>query len=283
MHTRTQAAIMAAVLGWHLPALAQVAGGEPTRARPAGAVTAVTAVAPADLAASPRTEGAPLARQAIRAQLMPRRYTTLAAEVGAKVNRLPVPEGASFRAGQVLASFDCSVQQAHLQKQQADLQAAETTAQANESLHKLNAVGHLELELSQVAVRRARAELASQQAILEKCTVVAPFSGRVAEQKVREQQFVQAGQPVLDILDDSVLELEFIVPSAWLGWLRVGGDFMVAIDETGKTYPARLTRLGARVDPVSQSLKVAAAIHGRFPELMAGMSGRVDIAAPRGR
>ncbi len=283
MHTRTQAAIMAAVLGWHLPALTQVAGGEPTRARPAGAVTAVTAVAPADLAAAPRTEGAPLARQAIRAQLMPRRYTTLAAEVGAKVNRLPVPEGASFRAGQVLASFDCSVQQAHLQKQQADLQAAETTAQANESLHKLNAVGHLELELSQVAVRRARAELASQQAILEKCTVVAPFSGRVAEQKVREQQFVQAGQPVLDILDDSVLELEFIVPSAWLGWLRVGADFMVAIDETGKTYPARLTRLGARVDPVSQSLKVAAAIHGRCPELMAGMSGRVDIAAPRGR
>ncbi|MEY2801298.1 MAG: hypothetical protein RL513_883 [Pseudomonadota bacterium] len=243
----------------------------------------VTAQSPADPATASSPAPAALARQAIRAQLQPRRYTTLAAEVGAKIKRLPVPEGGAFRAGQVLVSFDCSVQQAVLQKHQAELQAAQKTAQANEALQKLNAVSQLELDLSQVAVQRVRAELSSQQAVLEKCTVTAPFAGRVAEQRVREQQFVQAGQPVLDILDDSVLELEFIVPSAWLSWLRVGGDFTVAIDETGRTYPARLTRLGARVDPVSQSLTVGAAIHGRFPELMAGMSGRVQIAAPQAR
>ncbi|MEY2618457.1 MAG: hypothetical protein RL522_1459 [Pseudomonadota bacterium] len=271
---------VAGLLGLSFGAVAQSSPAEAARSR---APATVASVAPADPAPGPRADGAPLARQALRAQLLPRRYTTLAAEVGAKVNRLPVPEGGAFRAGQVLAGFDCSVQQALLHKHQAELQAAEKTAQANEALHKLNSVGQLELDLSQVAVQRVRAELGSQQAVLEKCTITAPFSGRVAEQRVREQQFVQAGQPVLDILDDSVLELEFIVPSAWLSWLRVGSDFTVSIDETGKTYPARLTRLGARVDPVSQSLKVGAAIHGRFPELMAGMSGRVDMPAPRGR
>ena len=247
------------------------------------AAPSLAAVTQADPPPGARMDSAPLARQALRAQLMPRRYTTLAAEIGAKINRLPVPEGSSFRAGQVLVNFDCSVQQALLQKNQAELQATEKTAEANEALQKLNAVGMVELELSQVAVRKARAELGSQQAVLDKCTIVAPFSGRVAEQRAREQQFLQAGQPVLDILDDSVLELEFFVPSTWLAWLRVGGEFKVAIDETGKTYPARLTRLAARIDPVSQSLKVGAAIHGRFPELLAGMSGRVDIAPPAGR
>ncbi len=256
--------------------------GAPAASVPPAALH-LTATAPADPPPGARAESGPLARQAIRAQLMPRRYTTLAAEIGAKVNRLPVPEGGSFRAGQVLASFDCSVQQALLQKHQAELQAAEKTAQANEALQKLNSVGQVELELSQAAVRKARAELGSQQALLEKCVITAPFAGRVAEQRVREQQFVPAGQALLDILDDSVLELEFIVPSAWLAWLRVGGEFRVAIDETGKSYPARLTRLGARVDPVSQSLKVGAAIHGRFPELMAGMSGRVDLGPSAGR
>lgn len=266
--------VLAAVLCASLGAAAQSQSRAPAVA---------SALPPADSPPAVRSDSTPLARQAIRAQLMPRRYTTLAAEIGAKVSRLPIAEGGSFRAGQVLVSFDCGVQQALLQKHQAELQAAEKTAQANEALHKLNSVGQLELDLSQVAVKRARAELGSQQAVLEKCTVVAPFSGRVAEQKVREQQYVQAGQSLLDILDDGVLELSFIVPSSWLAWLRVGGDFTVAIDETGKTYPARLTHLGARVDPVSQSLKVNAAIHGRFPELMAGMSGRVDIHAPRGR
>jgi multidrug efflux pump subunit AcrA (membrane-fusion protein) len=111
--------------------------------------------------------------------------------------------------------------------------------------------------------------------------VVAPFNGRVAEQKARDQQFVQLGQPLLDIIDDSVLELEFLVPSAWLRWMRVGGALRVQIDETRKTYPARFIRVGARVDPVSQSIKVVAAIDGQHADLMAGMSGRV-IAAPAG-
>jgi hypothetical protein len=73
------------------------------------------------------------------------------------------------------------------------------------------------------------------------------------------------GQALLDILDDSALELEFLVPSRWLSWLQQGTEFQVRIDETGKTYPAKVQRLAARVDPVSQSIKVNAAIHGKFP------------------
>lgn len=219
-------------------------------------------------------------RQEIRAQLLPRQFTTLAAEIGAKVNKLPVPEGAAFKAGQPLVSFDCSVQQAMLQKARAELNAAEATDKANQRLAQLNSVGQLEVDLGRAGRQKAVAEVGAQQAVLGKCSIAAPFAGRVAEQKVREQQFVQPGQPLLDILDDSVLELEFLVPSAWLVWLRTGQTFEVEIDETGKRYPARFERIGARVDPVSQSVKVAAAIGGRFPELIAGMSGRVSVAPP---
>lgn len=219
-------------------------------------------------------------RQEIRAQLLPRRYTTVAAEIGAKINRLPVAEGGTFRAGQLLVSFDCSLQQAQLQKAQAELEGAELTYKSNQRLAELNSVGYLELDLSRSAVGKAKAERGATQAVLAKCGVSAPFAGRVAEQKVREQQYVQPGQPLLDILDDSVLELEFLVPSNWLSWLRTGGKFQVNIDETGKSYPAKFIRIGARVDPVSQSVKVAAAIDGKFPELIAGMSGRVQVTPP---
>ncbi|HLO78992.1 MAG TPA: HlyD family efflux transporter periplasmic adaptor subunit, partial [Magnetospirillum sp.] len=108
----------------------------------------------------------------------------------------------------------------------------------------------------------------------------APFDGRVVEQKIRAQQFAQPGQPLLDVLDDSVLELDFVVPSKWLVWLKPGHAFQVAIDETGKTYPVKLIRSGARIDPVSQSVRVTGAIGGHFPELTAGMSGRVLLSPP---
>ncbi len=214
---------------------------------------------------------------------MPRRYTTLAAEIGAKVDRMPVAEGGAFRAGWLLVSFDCSVQQAQMDKAQAEQAGAERTLASNLELEKLNSVGQLELDLARTAVQRARAEVALHNAQLAKCSIHAPFTGRVAEQKAREKQYVQPGQPLFDIIEDGVLELEFLVPSRWLTWLKVGGQFSVAIDETGRSYPARFTRVGARVDPVSQSIKVTAAINGRFPELIAGMSGRVDISVPAAR
>ena len=65
-----------------------------------------------------------------------------------------------------------------------------------------------------------------------------------------------------------------------LAWLKVGYKFQVRIDETGMSYPAKITRVGARIDPVSQSVKVAAVIDGQFADLIAGMSGRIELAPP---
>lgn len=262
-----------------VPLAAALAGIYPVYASAAAPVAPAVPVAPKPANVPPANTAA-MERQEIRAQLRPRRYTTVAAEIGAKINRLPVTEGGAFKAGQLLASFDCSIQQAQQQKAQAELDAAGQTLKSNERLSELNSVGKLELDLSRSAVHRAKAELGANRAVTAKCSISAPFAGRVAEQHVREQQYVQAGQAMLDIIDDSVLELEFLVPSRWLVWLRTGAAFQVQIDETGKTYPAKFIRIGARVDPASQSIKVAAAIDGRFPELMAGMSGRVQIKPP---
>jgi hypothetical protein len=56
--------------------------------------------------------------------------------------------------------------------------------------------------------------------------------------------------------------------------LKPGYGLAVRTDETDKTYPAAITRVGGRVDPVSQTIKVFGEIRGEAAELMAGMSGR---------
>ncbi|HEX7890996.1 MAG TPA: efflux RND transporter periplasmic adaptor subunit [Ramlibacter sp.] len=240
---------------------------------PAGVQSASlpVAMAPTFAAGDPRE---------IRAQLAPRRFTTLAAEIGAKVSRIAVSEGGSFRAGQLLVAFDCGLQRAQHDKARAALTGSEKAWQANTRLAELHSIGRVELDLSEAEVAKNRAEVNAMGTMLNKCSIAAPFGGRVAEQKVREQQYAQPGQPLLEIIDDSVLELEFLVPSRWLAWLKPGHQFKVSIDEAGKTFPAKVQRIGARVDPVSQSIKLTATIDGRFPELVAGMSGRVSMTPP---
>lgn len=223
---------------------------------------------------------APAAAQELRAQLSPRDFTTLAAEIGAKVEKVGAREGERFKKGDTLIGFDCSIQRAQMAEARAALGATEKTVAVNTRLLELQTIGKLESDVAQAERDKARAKVDASGAVLGKCTVPAPFDGRVVEQKVRAQQYVQPGQALLDILDDSVLELDFIVPSKWLVWLKPGHLFQVAMDETAKTYPVKLTRIGARIDPVSQSVKVTGAIGGHFPELAAGMSGKVLLAPP---
>lgn len=219
--------------------------------------------------------------QPIRAQLTPVRYTTVTSELGARVQEIPFREGESFKEGQKLVVFDCATQQAQYSKSKAAMAIAERNYVTNKKLLALGSVGRIEYENSASEYQKAKAEADELVAVVDKCTILAPFNGRVVEQKVRAQQFIQAGQPVLDILDSSALELEFVAPSKWSPWLVEGHQFQVRVDESGKSYPAKITRVGARIDPISQTIKVAAVIDGDYKELSPGMSGTIEIEPPK--
>lgn len=217
----------------------------------------------------------------MRAQLAPINFTTLSSEFDAKIEHISVREGDAFKAKQILIRFDCRLQSAQLKKARAAQAGAQNTLAGNQRLAKLGAIGQVELKNSKVEVQKAQADVSYLQTTLSKCKVEAPFSGRVEAVNAQSNQYVTAGQPLLDIIDDSALELVFIMPSRWLAWLKKDYPLQIQIEETGKSYPARLTRTSARVDPVSQSVKAFAIIEGYFPELMSGMSGRVDISPPQ--
>jgi membrane fusion protein (multidrug efflux system) len=219
-------------------------------------------------------------KQDIRAQLSAVTYNSIASELNARISGLPFKEGQAFKVGQVLVVFDCATQQAQFQKTKAVLSIADRNYQTNKKLLALDSVGRVEYENSYSEFLKAKAENDELAAVLARCNVLAPYSGLVVEQKVRPQQFVQAGQPLIDILDKGALELEFVAPSKWSAWLVEGYKFEIKIDETGKSYPAKITRINGKIDPVSQTIKVAAVIDGDFKEISPGMSGVLVINPP---
>lgn len=244
------------------------------------AVLAAAIVLGAILPAAAQDGRLPVPGTELRGQLTPRRFTTLASEVAAKVDKVAVRDGERFKEGQLLVGLDCSIQRAQLERARNVAATAERLHAAHLRLVELKSAGELEAATSAMEAAKAKGELQILQTTLAKCSIFAPFAGRVVEQKVRDQQFVQAGQAMLDVLDDSVLELEFIAPSRALAWLKTGTVLHIQIEEIGKDYPAKITRIGAKVDPVSQSVKVVGEVTGSFPELVAGMSGKILLPAP---
>jgi RND family efflux transporter MFP subunit len=217
----------------------------------------------------------------IPAQLTARNYTTLSSETSARIDRITTRVGEHFRKGDLLIAFDCVTQRAQVARAKAVATQAEKTAAINQRLANLKSIGELELDVSRAEVEKARADLAIANAAAFKCEIAAPFNGITVEQKAQEFQYATPGQPLLEILDERSLEIELIAPSRWLGWMKPGYGFAVHIEETDKTYPAEITRVGGRVDPVSQTIKVFGEIRGDSAELMAGMSGRANIPPPK--
>jgi membrane fusion protein, multidrug efflux system len=76
--------------------------------------------------------------------------------------------------------------------------------------------------------------------------------------------------------------VELLVPSRWLAWLRPGGGFTVRLDETGREHPVGVKRLGVRIDPVSQTVKLFGRIEGQERDLLPGMAGIAVIMPPAG-
>jgi RND family efflux transporter MFP subunit len=217
----------------------------------------------------------------IRAQLSPVRSTVLSTEIPGKIGDLTVREGDRFTEGQKLVVIDCTLHKARLDKAQAQLQGARKSYQVHSRLDKLGSNSGLEMENSIAQLAAAEAEVAMMRSFVEHCAVPAPFAGRVVELKVKRHQFVGEGHELLEILDDRELEVELAVPSRWLPWLTPGVPFVLHLDETGRQYPAKVVRLAARIDPVSQSIKIFGTIAGSFPELLAGMSGNATFEPPK--
>jgi RND family efflux transporter MFP subunit len=209
----------------------------------------------------------------IRTQLVSPDAVILSSELAAKIDALPLREGDAFKRGDKLVAFDCSLYNAQFKKAQAIADSANKLLAVNKRLADLNSVGELELEQSAAKVREAEAELHYMKTSVDKCVIRAPFAGRIAKRLVATHQYVNTGTPLLDILSSEQLELQMIVPSSWMTWLKVGMNFQVDVEELGQTYPAQITRLGARIDPVSQTIAITGKVSASAPELLAGMSG----------
>ena len=230
----------------------------------------------------PSFESAPATADApeIRAQISPRRQTVLSAEIPGKVVALPLDEGERFAEGDLLAAIDCAAHEARRDSAAAQQVAASRRLETAGRLDRLASISRLEVDEARAALAAAEAETALAEVFVGRCEIRAPFSGVVSDRVAEAFQYVAEGQEMLAILDDSVLEVEMLVPSRWLGRLETGQSFTVAVDELGRDVPATIERLGARVDPVSQSVEVFGRITEPVPGLVAGMSG-VARLAPR--
>ncbi len=221
---------------------------------------------------------APVAGQEARGLVRSSARVEVRTDLSVPVAHAPFGDGQPFKKGDLLIEFDCRQHRAELESVRAAANAAAIELKNKRELHKHGAAGKSEVNLARAEAGRASADVRARLARVAQCSVFAPFSGRVVVLNTRQHETATPSEPVIIVLDDSVLELELVVPSKWLRWLKADAQFDFRVDETGHTHRARIDRLGAEVDPVSQTIKAYGRLIGETNGVLAGMSGRALFA-----
>lgn len=241
-------------------------------AKPAAAVRAAVAAAPARPVVP--AQPAPVVRVLVKAG----REARIASQMNGRISALPLRMGQSFSKGDLLVGFECDHQMAEQGAAEAMLLKAEKTHESRVQLASMKAVSDLDVQLAQADMAQARAQLERARASVRDCRILAPYNGSVVRVIANQWENVGPGAPLLEIVERGNLFVEALVQSSWLTWIKPGSRLSITVDELGRDVTAEVTAIGARVDPVSQTIPVTARITGSIPGLRAGMSGNARFA-----
>ena len=213
----------------------------------------------------------------IRGLIKPVHRAVISSEIAAKINSIPFKSSDRFKKGNILVKFNCSYYRANYASADATYQSKQSIYKNNKELLALNAMSDIDVSISESEMKVAKADRTMRAIRVGQCNIKAPYNGRVIQVAVNEHETVPEDKEILAILDDSKLEIELIVPSNWLTWITVGEAFTFLIDETGKTLNAKVNKIAAVVDPVSQTIILTGKFEGKLSGVLSGMSGSAQF------
>ena len=210
-----------------------------------------------------------------RALVVASQEAILSSELAARIENIAVKEMQRFKKGDLLIQFDCSLYEAQKDVVSANANSALIKLKSDEQMLQMRSIGKYELELSISEYDKAKSELRIAELNVERCQIKAPFDGAVEEVVVNTFETIQPQVELMKIIQTEVLELEMVVSSEWISWLKIGHPIKVYIDEIQKEFNATISGIGANVDAVSQTIQLKGTITDTSPALLPGMSGRV--------
>ena len=238
------------------------------------AVFIVSGLAPVPVYAS--SINAPQAKLAgdniARGVLRAKQTAEISARMSGQLLEAPYKSGQFFKSGALLARFDCVLEEAELAAMLQNHKTQSLKYENSVELFKHGAAGELEVALAQSEMQQVMAEANTIKTRLKYCAVYAPFSGYVTARHISAFETPQRGELLYSLEKAGALELSIIVPSNWVKWLKTGHRLEFSIEETGEIIPAKIMRLGATIDPVSQTLEIIANPKAS-PSALSGMSG----------
>lgn len=202
----------------------------------------------------------------------------LAAEVSGIVESCEFESGENVKAGTLLVRLRAADDLARLESLQAAAALAQSTYERDQGQFKVQAVSQATLDGDAANLRSARAQVAEQQAVVDKKFIRAPFAGRIGIRAVDPGQYVAPGTKLVTLQSLDPIFIDFYLPQQSLAQLAVGQRVTVTTTAvTGQSFVGRIDAINPQVDPATRNVQLRARLNNEGQRLLPGMYAKVVI------
>jgi len=204
----------------------------------------------------------------------------LAFEVSGIVKELHFKSGDDVAAGDILLTLRADDDSAKLEALKATAALSEIVHQRDQEQFKIKAVSQATLDADAANLKNAKAQVAEQQAVVDKKTLRAPFAGHLGVRVVDIGQYISAGTTVVTLQALDPIYADFFLPQQALNQIRLEQVVTIKID----TYPngdfaGTITAINPKVDSATRNVQVRATLKNPDRLLLPGMYASVNVAA----
>jgi membrane fusion protein (multidrug efflux system) len=204
----------------------------------------------------------------------------LAFEVSGIVKEIHFNSGDDVPASDILVTLRADDDIGKLAALQATAALGEIIYKRDQEQFKIKAVSQATVDADAANLKNSNAQVAEQQAVVEKKTLRAPFAGRLGVRAVDIGQYISAGTMVVTLQALDPIYADFFLPQQVLSQVRLEQAVTIKID----TYPdedfiGTITAINPKVEAATRNVQVRATLKNPDLRLLPGMYASVRIAA----
>jgi membrane fusion protein (multidrug efflux system) len=210
------------------------------------------------------------------------RGADLAPEVSGIVSRIQFQSGETVKSGALLLEMDARSDTAKLQSLKAALELAKKTYSRDQEQFKEQAVSQATLDTDLAELQRTEAQVAEQQALVDKKTLRAPFDGRLGIRMVDLGQYLNPGMKIVTLQTLDPIFVDFFLPQKDISRIIIGQKITVRIDAyPEQIFNGAIAAIDPKVDLSTRNVQIRAAVRNPKQQLLPGMFATVRIDSGR--
>ena len=199
-----------------------------------------------------------------------RMRSLIESKISGRIEELPIVEGKSVEAGELLVKLDAQEIKAKVSQAQAASEQSNKELQRFGPLLEKGAVTQSEFDAIKAKALMTKAALEEAQTMLGYTTLTAPFKGVINRKNANVGDMALPGKVLLEIEDPSVLRFEAAVPESFLPGLSIGKQLKISLSQ--KEYSGEIEEISPAADQNSRTFPIKISLP-QDPAIRSGQFG----------